>query len=210
MYFFYDTETNGLPSVYNAPAEDTDNWPRVIQLAWSVYDAEQNLVSQNKHLIKPNGWQLPTVETFLSKGKSQEEAEKNASFWPTNGFTMELLETQGKEFINVLHQFIADRQACTFAIAHNQFFDSRVMRAEIIRLGQTVEFTQTKICTMMKSISFCNLPGKNGKGKKFPQLSELYKILFNSEFDAHDAGNDVDACAKCFFELVRLGIIEAK
>ena len=34
----FDTETTGLPKEYDAPYTDIDNWPRLVQLAWIVYD----------------------------------------------------------------------------------------------------------------------------------------------------------------------------
>ena len=40
MYIVFDTETTGLPKKYNAPFTDTDNWPRMVQLAWIVYDED--------------------------------------------------------------------------------------------------------------------------------------------------------------------------
>ena len=38
MYLIFDTETTGLPKNYNAPITDTDNWPRLVQLAWQLHD----------------------------------------------------------------------------------------------------------------------------------------------------------------------------
>ena len=32
-YLFFDTETTGVPQDYKAPSSDTDNWPRMVQLA---------------------------------------------------------------------------------------------------------------------------------------------------------------------------------
>ena len=39
-YLFFDTETTGVPQNYKAPSSDTDNWPRMVQLAWIVTDDE--------------------------------------------------------------------------------------------------------------------------------------------------------------------------
>jgi len=79
----------------------------------------------------------------------------------------------------------------------------------MIRMGLNVEFTAKKICTMNKTTKFCNIPKAKGNGAKWPTLTELHKTLFGVEFEgSHDAGNDVDACAKCFFECVKLGVIE--
>jgi DNA polymerase III epsilon subunit-like protein len=60
---------------------------------------------------------------------------------------------------------------------------------------------------MRSSTSFCRIPG-GPRGYKWPKLQELHQALFSVEFDAaHDAVADVRACAKCFFELKRRGVI---
>ena len=41
-YLFFDTETTGLPLRWNAPITDIANWPRLVQLAWIVYDTEKH------------------------------------------------------------------------------------------------------------------------------------------------------------------------
>lgn len=72
-----------------------------------------------------------------------------------------------------------------------------------------------KICTMKESTAYCkipNKPDKNGRvrgGAKWPTLQELHSKLFGSEFEAaHDAMADITATKDCFFELVRLGVIQ--
>ena len=51
---------------------------------------------------------------------------------------------------------------------------------------------------------FCQLPGGRGGKFKFPTLVELNNFLFNENFDeAHNATADVEATARCFFELLR-------
>ena len=58
-----------------------------------------------------------------------------------------------------------------------------------------------KICTMKRTADICRIPNGRG-GYKWPNLTELYTFLFNTNFaDAHDAHFDVKACADCFFEL---------
>jgi hypothetical protein len=39
MYLFIDTETTGLPKNYKAPLHDLSNWPRLIQIAWLLYNS---------------------------------------------------------------------------------------------------------------------------------------------------------------------------
>jgi len=109
-----------------------------------------------------------------------------------------------------LSDFVAVRLTVDFSIAHNIAFDSKILRAEMIRLGMIYEFSSKKICTMTSSTTFCKLPNPNGrKGYKWPKLIELYDVLFKEEMvDAHDAMGDVTALAKCFFALKEKGIIQ--
>ena len=89
-------------------------------------------------------------------------------------------------------------------VAHNYSFDSTVMGAEYLRLGQTNPFPGAKhYCTMVSSTKFVNIPGKYGP--KYPTLQELHTKLFGSGFsEAHDAAVDIAITAKCFFELQRV------
>ena len=189
MYLFFDTETNGLPKDWKAPAEQTDNWPRVIQLAYAVYDESEILIHKSCNLIKPDGWEIP--------------AQK---FWIDNGYSTEKSLAEGFPFEPILNTFVQYRSAAQYSIAHNMAFDGRIMRAEMIRHGIHVEFTSKKICTMKDSTEFCAIPGNYGF--KWPKLEELHRILFNCEFEgAHDALHDVMATAKCFFELKKRNVI---
>ena len=47
MILIYDTETTGLPRDWNAPISDSDNWPRLVQLAWQLHDANGKLATRN-------------------------------------------------------------------------------------------------------------------------------------------------------------------
>ena len=40
MYLFLDTETTGLPLRYGRPAAQIGNWPRLVQVAWLLTDAD--------------------------------------------------------------------------------------------------------------------------------------------------------------------------
>jgi DNA polymerase III epsilon subunit-like protein len=191
MYIVFDTETTGLPRNYSAPAEDVDNWPRIIQISWALFDESGNQVKRICKLIKPEGWEIPKEE-----------------FWIKNGYSTEKSLAEGVPLKEVLEEFVQDRLASHYAIAHNLSFDAKIIRAEMIRAGLNIEFTAKKVCTMQKSTSYCQIPKASGRGAKWPTLTELHNKLFQTDFEgAHDAGADVDACAKCFFELIRLNVI---
>ena len=55
MFLTFDTETTGLPKNFNAPVSESENWPRLVQLAWQLNDNNGRLISVNSHIIKPDG-----------------------------------------------------------------------------------------------------------------------------------------------------------
>lgn len=190
-YLFFDVETNGLPIDYKASYTDVNNWPRVIMLAWSLRNDDGSIVRQASHLITPDGWQMPTDK-----------------FWVDNGYTQEENEANGVPITFALDEFKEAKMEADVLVAHNLNFDHRIVWAEFIRAEKEPKTGMTKICTMMKSSNYCKIPGKNGKGYKWPKLEELYRHLFEKEMEgAHDAFADVAACAECFFELVKRGVI---
>lgn len=121
-------------------------------------------------------------------------------------------------FAEVVDEFLADANAAPLVCAHNIYFDSSMLKANVLRyLGREyydahVEDALHKakrIDTMMKTIKFVGALFSNGRPGKFPQLEELYSKLFPGEtFPAHDALEDIRALRRCVPELVNLGIIE--
>ena len=59
MYLFFDTETTGLPKRWNAPVTDLENWPRLVQLAWIMYDDRGNMLESRDVIVKPEGFTIP-------------------------------------------------------------------------------------------------------------------------------------------------------
>ena len=59
MYLVYDTETTGLPKSYDAPLNDFDNWPRVVQLAWQIHDFDGSLAEVKNFIVKPEDFIIP-------------------------------------------------------------------------------------------------------------------------------------------------------
>jgi DNA polymerase III subunit epsilon len=190
MYLFFDTETTGLPKNYQAPLDDFLNWPRIVQIAWSLYDKDNNHWESQNYIIKPVGFVIPEEATKIHR-ISQERALK-----------------EGVILRDALEHFIRDVKSASYLIAHNIDFDEKIVGAELLRekLTNPVDEVQ-KICTMKSSTAHCRIP--NGRGSyKWPNLTELYKCLFQTDFpDAHDAAFDVKACAECFFELKKRGVI---
>lgn len=190
MYLFFDTETTGLPKNYKAPASDTDNWPRLVQIAWSIYDGEGNAWESYSYVIKPNGFIIPEEVARIHR------------------VTQERAESEGLDLEEVLKHFTEDVKKAEFIIAHNIDFDDKIISAEFHRLQMEMALDNAnKICTMKSSVDFCRIPNAYGR-YKWPNLDELHNCLFGVGFpDAHDALIDVNACAKCFFELKNRNVI---
>ena len=200
MYLFFDTETVGLAKNFKAPASDLDNWPRVTQLAWQIYDDNGKLISERSELIKPDGWTIPTVEELTAAGN------KNPNFFVENNMSTERCEKYGVRLIDILEDFVEQVGASEYLVAHNMSFDDKVIGAEMIRSKLSFSAEPKKLCTMKESTDYCKI--KTSWGYKWPSLTELHQKLFNEGFDkAHDALADVNAVSKCFFELKERKVI---
>jgi DNA polymerase III subunit epsilon len=195
----FDTETNGLPKNWKASIMELDNWPRVIQLAWTLADQSGQILNRKEFLIKPNGWEIPVEE-----------------FWTRHGFATEISARDGTAMEGVLDEFLADQARAEFLVAHNIAFDHKVLGAELLRYGRRGR-KATRLCTMESSVDLCKIPfsgqrswlSKKDKTYKWPKLEELHMHLFGKDFDnKHQAGGDLGALEACFFELVARGVLQ--
>ena len=189
MYLFFDTETTGLPRNWKASISDTNNWPRLVQVAWLIFDLDGNRVGGQEYLIKPEGYIIP------------EDASR------IHGITTFTAMERGKELLNVLGEFNNEIDNASILVAHNYSFDSKIIQAEMFRMGIKTSLQYKKsICTMESSTNFCQIPGK--VGYKWPKLSDLHIKLFGRDFEeAHSAIIDIEATARCFWRLKELKII---
>lgn len=189
MYLFFDTETTGVPKDYNAPAIE---WPRMVQLAWLMFDEKRVKIDEGNLIIKPEGYEIPKAAANV------------------HGITTKMALEKGTDLEGVLTVFKERLDKAKYIIGHNVSFDRKILRGELIR--KKVEYDSSnkiKICTMRLSTKYCAIPNKFGF--KWPKLQELHEKLFGKEFEgAHDAMADIQATARCFWELVKIGVIELK
>ncbi len=183
MYLFFDTETTGLPRNWKAPVTDLDNWPRLVQLAYLLYDNDGNKITGGDYIIRPEGFTIPP-------GASK-----------VHGITTERAISEGHPVREVLQEFSELMEESTHLVAHNFSFDEKIIGAEFLRNGiSNGVYSKRKICTMQSTIDFCALPGRYGY--KWPKLSELHYKLFGTHFEeAHNAACDITATARCFWKL---------
>lgn len=194
-YLFFDTETTGMPDDFDAPVTDTDNWPRVVQIAWAHVSTDPNAIDGTlSYIIRPDGFTIPANAAEM------------------HGITTERAVAEGYPRGKVLEAFSKAVRVSDVLVAHNMAFDLPIVGAELVRLrGTNMLQDVPTICTKEASTDYCKIPFPGGgRGYKWPNLQELHDTLFGERFDdAHDAGVDVKAGARCFLELLNRGVVSA-
>ncbi len=194
MFLIFDTETTGFPIDRNAPISVLDNWPRIVQIAWQLHDKTGNLIENYDYIIKPDGFSIP----FNSQ--------------QVHGISTEKAINEGIELNDALEKFNISLHKASFIVGHNiADFDVKILASEYFRQNIETQLQEKNIIdTIDKGTNYCALAGGRGGGFKFPKLNELYTKLFNENFDeAHNAAADVNANARAFFEMLRIGIYNA-
>ena len=179
-----DTETTGFPSKRNRCPSDFHYWDtcRLVQIAWQIHDkTTRDLVSRQEFIIQPDGFTI--TNAFI------------------HGITTEIATEKGVAIQTMFDALATDLATVDVLVAHNFDFDDGVVLAELYRFNQIDIIQQwiskTQRCTMKMGA----LPNA-----KWPKLAELYQQLFQEapKITLHRAANDVDICAQCYFELLRL------
>lgn len=192
-FLIFDTETGGFPS--NKYPKDHDRQPPVCQIGAILCTKDEILVEFDE-LLK--------VGTRYIHPKAEE----------VHGFSQDLCNEFGKIPYEVIADFNKLVKEADVLVCHNFAYDSAMMEMQYMRELPEKELlgfqNMPHICTMLKTEVFCNLKGRYSKldpktGKwskpKWPKLEELYKILFDEEFEnAHNAMADVRATHRCFFD----------
>ena len=194
---FFDTETDGLPVNDAISAKmDPQNWPHIVQLAWLETDDEGNILSSGSKIVRPEGFVIPEEATAI------------------HGITQEYALREGEPLKKVMRKFKQLLGRTYMNVAHNLWFDANVLAAEFKRCHVDDDnfLYSAGYCTMQGTTDLCKLPFESDNHPdcmyKWPKLTELHEFLFGHSFDgAHDALNDVKATARCFWELVKRGLI---
>ena len=194
MFLIYDTETTGLPKNFSAPVSDSENWPRLVQIAWQLHNDMGELLEVKNFIICPDGFTIPF------------NAEK------IHGISTKRALDQGADLNYVLSEFNKAIEQAKFIVGHNIIFDVNIVGAELFRVGMKSSLMESAtIDTKEEGTNYCAIPGGRVGKFKWPTLTELYTKLFNKGFDlAHNASADVEATTRCFLELIRLRIISSK
>ena len=194
---FFDTETSGIP-VWNKPSEDPCQ-PRIFQLTGLLCDADCKRLCSMDMLIKPEGWTIPEEIVELT------------------GCDTARCEQGGVPIAWALPMFMQLWRACDFRVAHNESFDMRMVRIELMRSRYAEHADAWKagksFCTQGKSTRLCNLPptekmmAAGRKTGKAPTLAEAFRHFTGKELGerSHNAMYDVLAVRAVYLGIVAAG-----
>ena len=197
LHLFFDTETSGFIKKSLDHNDPEQSWCCQIGAILSTKD---EIIQELDVLIKANG---RTIPEFLTNN--------------VHGISVEMTMKDGVEEHEAIELFAALCKDNPKRICHNYKFDSVYLEHLFLRnMDQLSDEARSKyfiqfphFCTMedKRIVQFCNLKNKAGK-PKWPKLEELYRILFNKDFDnAHNAFADVKATRDCYYELIERGVI---
>ncbi len=179
---FVDTETCGLPKSWSNDVNDTDNWPRILQLAWELCWENGETIRKRCDLVEPDGWEIP-----------------KEPFWIEHGYDTDTNLIEGLPMPELLGYFIEAYHEADVLIAHNLGFDKPVIICEMFRYGLKVKKKIDSYCTKLKSEFICKLPSQYPGKYKWPRLEEAYEFMFGKQNEGgHDAGWDVQACKEIY------------
>jgi DNA polymerase-3 subunit alpha len=199
LFFFFDTETTGFPKTkryqYNQyyPYTELDKYDssRIVQITWAIYNYNEDQKIMRTFYVKPDGFTIDNSEI--------------------HGITTDMATKKGVPIKEVFDALKKDLKNVKFLVAHNLCFDLNVLCSELCRYGYTnlASSLQKKkhVCTGEKTKNILKLPlnsAYNIDKYKMPKLNELYEYCFGKELEGHhDAENDTNALAKCFFHLIK-------
>lgn len=185
-YAILDTETTGLMD-FKLPS-DADGQPRMAQFGMILVDGIEADPVEQAFYIRPDGWVMG--------------AEAGA----VNGLTTEILEARGVPVAEALDAYVAAVEAGYTIVAFNAQFDLRVMRAELRRAGRDDLFETTpNVCVMRAMTDIVAIPARNGRGFKFPKLSEACAHFGIEQANQHDALGDARAALEILRRLIADG-----
>ncbi|MCW3786332.1 3'-5' exonuclease [Plebeiibacterium sediminum] len=187
---FLDTETSDKPKYWNAPTDEVDHWPYILQIAWTI--------------CKKSGETVLTHDYYINPGdiKMSEESMR------VHGITLDFLKKNGIKREEVLQQLSDDLEKFNpLVVGHFLKFDIKMIEVGFNRAGIKQSFLhRPRFCTMFVTRSIFL-----GANSRLLRLNELYKSLFGAEFkNQHNALYDALAAKDCFFELLKKGQIKEK
>lgn len=187
MILVLDTETTGFPTYKNAHPFYKTYYAsaRMVELAYVLIDHTTNKIVKEV--------------SFLIKDDDRDSIQNSH----IHGITNEMTQQTGVYIDKCLDELYEDLKIVDLIVGHNVQFDMKILLSEIYRqysqrkklLG--LLYLKNTACTMLMGLKYMGVV-------KYPKLKELYKHLFDEDWDQeHRALDDVKKCAKCYLQLIK-------
>ena len=189
---FTDTETTDR-WLFGNPLNDPRQ-PHLVELGVILEDDDgSDRVSMNL-IIYPNGWEI------------SEEVSR------VHDITHEAAVKLGVTLANACYVWRDLAMSADIIVAHNLDFDKRVITKALFD-AEVDAFDWERVqqrCTMKAATNFVKAQKPNGRGYKWPNLTEAHTWATGEAFDgAHAALADVRACRTVYHRLLREGAFNA-
>jgi DNA polymerase III subunit epsilon len=184
-HLVFDTETTGKAD-FRAPIQ-AQHQPHIVQLGAMLVDDSGRVFAELNLIVRPpKGITIPKEASAI------------------HGITDEIASECGVPCTAALWTFQQIVKLADVIVAHNLEFDSLVCEAALARAEMVSALRdKERFCTMHAMTDVCRLPGPYGY--KWPKLEEAYRHLFNEwNVKAHDAMEDVRACARIYLHNLKL------
>lgn len=189
-----DIETSGLVPKGLTYETGFMDFPYILSMSWKcIKDGKESETFE--YIINQDGRIVPPEATAI------------------NGITQEMCDSSKFNTFSVLLQFMMDADESDFIVGHNIYFDTSIIKANLLRIisggngtPMTMMDKMTTILDKDKRIDTMRLCHKLFGGK-WPTLQEAYlKMIGVSMNNAHNAQADVNACYTIYLELVKRGL----
>ncbi len=190
-YLVFDCTTIGRPKRWDAEPTDTFNWPRILHLAYRLYDSNYNLLEANDYMVHPRCAIIPEEESRY------------------HHIDQMMAEDEGRQMKDVLTDFNKVIEKASYIFTFNLKLNLNTLAAAYHREGIAHKLFQIEhYCIMEESTYFCKLIGPDGR-YKWPSLQELHQRVFGKKYEgAGRADKDVEASANSLFELIKADEID--
>lgn len=193
---FFDTETSGFMSKKLSFNDSKQAW--CVQIG-AVLSTATEIIADLNVIIKANG------------------RDMNYHAQKIHGITVEQADAEGIPEVDATAKFADLLMKNPTIVCHNFDFDwpfvYQMMQRNLEGLSDEHRSRfyceYDSFCTMKNPSVKAHVDARNVKGhKKAPKLIELYQKLFNEDFaNAHDAMADIQATRRCYYELIKQGVI---